>query len=72
MQNEYKEIVQKYLENFEFYHCFETPNIHWLNEELSVAGQEVCFMAEYYLPDVEKLRNLPCNYELRILQQSDF
>ncbi len=72
VQNKYKETVQKYLENFEFYHCFETPNIHWLNEQLSAVGQKICFMAEYYLPDVEKLCTLSCDYELRILQQSDF
>ena len=29
-------------------------------------------MAEYYLPDVEKLRALPCDYELKVLEQKDF
>ena len=29
-------------------------------------------MAEYYLPDVTKLHILPCNYELKLLEQSDF
>ena len=46
--------------------------MHWLNERLLKKGQKVCFMAEYYLPDMEKLRALPCNYELRLLKQPDF
>ena len=30
VKNEYREIVQNYLEKYEFYHCFETPNMHCL------------------------------------------
>lgn len=72
VRDEYREIVEEYIGKYEFYHCFETPNLHWLNERLSEQGQKVCFMAEYYLPDVEKLHALPCGYELKILKQSDF
>ena len=35
-------------------------------------GQKICFMAEYFLPDVEALRPLDCPYEMRILTQEDF
>jgi ribosomal protein S18 acetylase RimI-like enzyme len=72
VRDEYRELVEEYISKFEFYHCFETPNLHWLNERLAEKGQKVCFMAEYYLPDVEKLHPLPCSYELKILEQSDF
>lgn len=72
VRDEYKEVVEEYIKKFEFYHCFETPNMHWLDERLSEKGQKVCFMAEYYLPDVEKLHALPCDYELKILEQQDF
>ncbi|GFI57244.1 hypothetical protein IMSAG025_00683 [Muribaculaceae bacterium] len=72
VRDEYKEIVEEYINKFEFYHCFETPNMHWLDERLSEKGQKVCFMAEYYLPDVEKLYALPCDFELKILKQPDF
>lgn len=72
VREEYREIVAEYIHKYEFYHCFETPNMHWLNDRLSDKGQKVCFMAEYYLPDVEKLHALSCGYELRILEQSDF
>lgn len=72
VREEYKDIVEEYIGRYEFYHCFETPNMHWLEERLSKRGQKVCFMAEYYLPDVEKLRALPCDYELKVLEQKDF
>ena len=32
----------------------------------------MCFMAEYYLPDIEKLQIWPCDFEIRILEPPDF
>lgn len=73
VRDEYRKVVEEYINKFSiFYHCFETPNLHWLNERLERKGQKVCFMAEYYLPDIDKLHALPCNYELKILQHTDF
>ena len=45
------DLVSAYVDKFEFYHCFETPNMHWLNERLVEKGHKICFMAEYYLPE---------------------
>ena len=67
-----QEIVSEYVGKYEFYHLFESPNMHWLDDRLDSYGYRICFMAEYYLPDVEKLRALPCGYELRVLEQADF
>ena len=47
---------------FEFYHCFETPNMHWLDCRMNDVGQRVCFMAEYFLLDMSKLKCLPLRY----------
>ena len=69
---EITDIVKAYIEKYEFYHCFETPNIHWLNEHLAPAGQAACFMAEYYLPDLNRLTESSCAYELRLLGKEDF
>ena len=63
-------VVNDYVNKFEFYHCFETPNMRWLNERLEPLGMTVCFMAEYYLPDVKMLKELPCQYEMRVLEQA--
>jgi len=72
VKEDYRELVTEYIGKFEYYRCFETPSMHWLNDRLIKRGQKVCFMAEYYLPDVTKLQILPCNYTIKILRQSDF
>ena len=73
---EFKEITEEYINTFPVEHCFETPNLHVLNEALMEKGQKICFMAEYFLPDVNVLRNRDAGdvgpYELRILTQTDF
>ena len=69
--DEVSDIVSEYISKFEFYHCFETPNMHWLNDRLAEKGHKVCFMAEYYLPDMTKLKEIDCGYELRVLQNSE-
>ena len=69
---EYLEMTEKYISKYAVEHMFETPNLHVLNEMLLAKGQKICFMAEYFLPDVNVLRPLDCEYELRILTPKDF
>lgn len=64
--------VTEYLNRFHGYRAFETPAINALNDLLLPFDLKVCFMAEYFLPDVTKLRELDCGYELRVLQKADF
>jgi len=71
-QEAYRDIAGEYIRKFPFYHCFETPNLHWLNDRLEPLGQRVCFMAEYFLPRPEAVRPLPCAYSLRVLEPQDF
>ncbi len=66
------DLVSEYIGRYEFYHCFETPSIHWLNEHLVERGHKICFMAEYYLPDMDRMIPLPCAFETRLLGQTDF
>ena len=68
---EFYHITEKYINSYPTEHCFETPNLHVLNEALMVKGQKICFMAEYFLPDVTTLRPLDCSYKLRLLTQED-
>lgn len=65
-------VVEEYVRKYPVEHCFETPNLHVLDEKLREYGLKICFMAEYFLPDVEQLKELPSNYELRVLNQPDF
>ena len=69
---EVADLVSEYISRYEFYHCFETPNMHWLNDRLMERGHKVCFMAEYYLPDVSRIPDLSCAYETRLLDQKNF
>ena len=66
-----KSAVSEYINKFDAYHCFETPQINLLNDLLAPFDLKVCFMAEYFLPDVTKLKELDCGYELRVLQKED-
>ena len=66
------DVIRAYVERFDFIGCFETPNMYWLNHKLAPLGYTVCIMAEYFLPDLSRLKKRSCPYELRILEQSDF
>ena len=63
--------VRDYIRRFAAEHCFETPNLHVLNDALQRHGHRLCFMAEYFLPDVTALRALPCRYETRLLSPAE-
>ena len=67
-----KPAVSEYINKFDVYRCFETPQINMLNDLLAPFDLKVCFMAEYFLPDVTKLKALDCGYELRVLHKEDF
>lgn len=67
-----KKVVEWYIGKYDAVHCFEAPNAVALNEKLAEFGYKVCFMAEYFLPDVNRLKEFPCEYETRILHPEDF
>ena len=71
VKDEYRKIVEEYIRKYDFYHCFETPNLHWLNDRLRPLGQRVCFMAEYFLPDMKRMKRLPCDYRIQVLEQQE-
>lgn len=67
-----KETVEWYIGKYPIEHCFESPNIIALNEKLAEFDYKVCFMAEYFLPDINELKELPSDYEIRVLQPEEF
>lgn len=69
---EFRELTEAYIRSYPVEHLFETPHLHVLNDALMQKGQKICFMAEYFLPDVNALRPLDCDYELSLLTQNDF
>ena len=65
-------VVRAYIDKYPVERCFETPNMQVLNDELKKFDLKICFMAEYFLPDVTKLEPLPCRYATKVLYQKDF
>lgn len=72
VSEELRDTVRAYIDRFPAVHCFETPNLNVLADKLRPLGYRVCFMAEYFLPDVTLLRELPCPYPIRLLTKSNF
>lgn len=72
VDEEYVGLVSDYINKYPAEHCFETPNMHILNDAFQRDGYRVCFMAEYFLPDINALKELPCRYERRVLEAKDF
>ena len=68
MQN----VVTEYISKYAVARCFESPNVIALNEKLAEFGYKVCFMAEYFLPDMDELKEIPCDYEIKVLYPEDF
>ena len=67
-----EQIVRDYIEHYGMVHCFETPNMHVLDDAFRQFGHRICFMAEYFLPELSILKPLDCKYELRVLHAEDF
>lgn len=65
-------IAKEYINKYHVEHCFETPNLHVLMDKLRPFGYDICFMAEYFLPDMDRLISRECRYETRILMPGDF
>ena len=67
--------IGAYLNRFpDIAHCFETPGLYSLNRILEKAEAAVCFMSDYFLPDVDAVFGTchSCSYELRILEADHF
>lgn len=63
INEKYRTVVSDYINSFSMEHCFETPNLYVLNDELQKNQVKICFMAEYFLPDLHELKQLSCAYE---------
>lgn len=66
------EDVGQYINSYPVYHCFETPNMHVLSQILKKHGADICFQAEYFLPDITICRKPECPYSLKLLYPESF
>ena len=69
---ELHDIAADYISRFPMEHCFQTPNLHVLDDALAPFGQRTRHMAEYFLPDLRRLVPLNCPYPMRTLEKADF
>ncbi len=69
---EFEHEAAHYINTYPIEHCFETPNMHVLSDALRPYGYDICFMAEYFLPDTDILSALPCPYPTKMLTPEDF
>ena len=60
--SKYESIVKEYISKYSMEHCFETPNMHIINDAFQNDGYRVCFMAKYFLPDIQILQ--PLHFDL--------
>ena len=73
------DFASKYIARDDYFHCFETPAIYELNRELLKYGHHIMYIAEYFLPDTDALRQAServsrasLGFETRLLYKSDF
>lgn len=71
-REEWLPFVRRYIDKYGPVRSFETPQMHILNDEWQRHGCRACFMAVYYLPDVNALCERDCGYTLRVLTPEAF
>lgn len=65
-------LVREYVCQQKPYSLLSIPTLHTLDEVLAPLGLRTRHMAEYFLPDVTALRELPCAYPMKVLGAKDF
>lgn len=72
---ESEEIAQMgraYAKEHPYPNVFETPSLHCLTEQFAPWNAKPYFMAEYFLPEIEKIPDLLCPYPTKLLTPPDF
>lgn len=64
--------VKEYINKYPAEHCFETPNMNVLSDILKKYDLKICFMAEYFLPDMDLFKEFSCEYETKLLFKEAF
>ncbi|MDE5721609.1 MAG: GNAT family N-acetyltransferase [Clostridia bacterium] len=64
--------VENYVSAKPSYRCFETPYILDFNDALKNFGLRIACTAEYFLPDLKLLKQIPCAYKTQILRSAEF
>ena len=66
------EMVLEYINNHKIEDCFAPANLFTLNDELKKHGNKISFNAQRFLPDIDVIKPISCEYEIKILYPDDF
>ncbi|GFP76265.1 GNAT family N-acetyltransferase [Clostridium fungisolvens] len=66
-----KEFMEGFVSRHSEYRCFDTPQLIVLNREFEKYGKCVCFIAEFFLPDLEKQVLINENIEVKIFSEDE-
>lgn len=63
---------RQYVEEHPYPNTFETPSLHRLTELFAPWNAKPYYMAEYFLPEPDRIPDLPCFYPTKLLTPVDF
>lgn len=66
-----KKFIERFVGNHSEYRCFDTPQLIVLNREFEKYGKSVCFIAEFFLPDVEKQVSISDKVEIKLFSEDE-
>lgn len=66
-----KPFIESFISRHSEYRCFDTPQLIVLNKEFEKYHKSVCFIAEFFLPDLEKQVLINGNINVKILEEND-
>lgn len=71
VDEEIKPFIEKFVVKHSGYRSFDTPQLIVLNKEFEKYQKCVCFIAEFFLPDVEKKVAINDNITVKIYEEKD-
>lgn len=68
-----KDFMEQFISKHPGYRCFDTPQLNVLNSEFAKYGKTVCFIAEFFLPDVDNkiIINNSANIDIKIFSEKE-
>lgn len=66
-----KPFIEEFIGTHSQYRCFDTPQLIVLNKEFEKYDKCICFIAEFFLPDLEKEVLINENITVEILQENN-
>jgi GNAT superfamily N-acetyltransferase len=67
-----EDFMQRHIASMTTSDVFGPRSCRALDSELRQYGYAAAWMAEYWLPDTERLHPLPCTYETHVLERGEF